>query len=345
MIQHHVVGQPAVANLSLGGGYDAALNDAVERAVAAGITVVVAAGNESTDACSKSPASAPSAITVGSTTSTDARSSFSNIGACVDIFAPGSSIISTGILGPTSTTLMSGTSMAAPHVAGVAALIVGNLPSLTPSQVAGQLLSDATKGVVSGVPSSTVNALLYQVVSSSVANGDIVEDEPAPEGQMPSDNIDVAESEYSEELPPPSQEELPPPPDAEPVVSPVVPPALVEPPTEDPIVVPVAPIDTPATAPLPPVEVLVEAPVGQNSSRPADVAVMSAKRVGKFYRVHVSMPKGSKVTLFQNGRRVASGSTSVFRVRATSAKSVRFHAVAVVKGKAVTSKARTFSVR
>jgi subtilisin family serine protease len=360
MIKNHVPGQPAVANLSLGGGYDAALNDAVERAVAAGITVVVAAGNESTDACSKSPASAPSAITVGSTTSTDTRSSFSNVGACVDIFAPGSSIVSTGILGPTSTTLMSGTSMAAPHVAGVAALVVGNLPSLTPSQVAGQLLNDATKGVVSGVPSSTVNALLYQVVSSSVANSDIVDDEPTSGSQTPSENIDVAESEYSEELPPP-------PPDAEPVVSPVVSPAPVSPPTED---APAAPVDVPAAAPFdvpvnnpvvsPPVvsapEVVstqvvaptapvVKVPESRTSGRRADVTVKSAKRVGKFYRVQVSMPKGSKVTLFQNGRRVASGSTSVFRVRATSAKSVRFHAVAVVRGNVVMSKARTFSVR
>ena len=162
MINHHVAGQPAVANLSLGGTYDYATNDAVERAVADGITMVVAAGNESTDACTKSPASAPSAITVGATASDDSRAYYSNFGACVDIFAPGSSIISAGISSSTATAQMSGTSMASPHVAGVAAILLGNARALTPAQVGSRLAADASIGIVSGLTSATANTFLYQ---------------------------------------------------------------------------------------------------------------------------------------------------------------------------------------
>ena len=183
MISHHVAGQPAVANLSLGGSYDAATNDAVTRAVADGITVVVAAGNESTDACTKSPASAAAAVTVGATTSTDAKSYFSNVGACVDIFAPGSSIISAGISTDTASAVMSGTSMAAPHVAGVAALVLGNARALTPAEVASRLGADATRGVVTGLNSSTVNSLLYQRPSSNASSASFSEDEETTGGQ------------------------------------------------------------------------------------------------------------------------------------------------------------------
>lgn len=172
MINHHVAGQPAVANLSLGGSYDYATNDAIERAVADGITVVVAAGNESTDACTKSPASAPSAITVAATASDDSRAYYSNIGACVDIFAPGSSIISAGISSSTATAQMSGTSMASPHVAGVVAIMLGNATNLTPAQVATRLSADATIGTVSGLNSSTTNTFLYQAPSGGAASLD-----------------------------------------------------------------------------------------------------------------------------------------------------------------------------
>lgn len=120
VIANHI--KPAVINMSLGGGVSTAMNDAVARAHAAGITVVVAAGNSNADACSHSPASAPEAITIGSTTSLDARSSFSNFGTCVDIFAPGSSITSAWIGNDTASNTISGTSMASPHVAGAAAL-------------------------------------------------------------------------------------------------------------------------------------------------------------------------------------------------------------------------------
>ena len=179
MINHHVVGQPAVANLSLGGVYDYATNDAVERAVADGITMVVAAGNEATDACTKSPASAPSAITVGATASDDSRAYYSNIGACVDIFAPGSSIISVGISSSTATAQMSGTSMASPHVAGVAAIILGSANKLTPAQVGARLSADASVGIVGGLTISTTNTFLYQSPTAGASSLSWDSEDPA----------------------------------------------------------------------------------------------------------------------------------------------------------------------
>ena len=170
MISNHVAGQPAVANLSLGGSYDSATNDAVARAVADGISVIVAAGNDATDACTYSPASAPNAVTVGAINATDAKASYSNIGGCVDIFAPGSSITSAGISSASATTIMSGTSMASPHVAGVAAEILSNARSFTPAQVAAQLIADSTLSTVTGLNSSTVNALLYQRPATGAAS-------------------------------------------------------------------------------------------------------------------------------------------------------------------------------
>jgi hypothetical protein len=108
-------GKACVANMSLGGGLSDLLNESVNNAVDQGITMVVAAGNEETDACSKSPASAESAITVGSTQSNDNPSSFSNYGQCVDVWAPGSSIKSAWIGSNTATNTISGTSMASPR--------------------------------------------------------------------------------------------------------------------------------------------------------------------------------------------------------------------------------------
>ena len=161
MIANHESGVPAVANLSLGGGSSPTLNAAVARAVADGITVVVAAGNSNDDACSYSPASEPSAITVGASDRTDMRASFSNWGGCVDVFAPGTQILSASIAGPTAEATLSGTSMASPHVAGAAALILEESPSLTPAEVAQRITTAATRGVVTDAGPNSPNKLLF----------------------------------------------------------------------------------------------------------------------------------------------------------------------------------------
>ncbi|MEU5366918.1 S8 family serine peptidase [Streptomyces sp. NPDC005925] len=153
--------KPAVANMSLGGGADSALDTAVRNAIASGVTFAVAAGNESTDASTKSPARVSEAITVGATTSSDARASYSNYGSIVDIFAPGSSITSSWNTGDSATNTISGTSMASPHVAGAAALYLADHPTATPSQVSSALTSAATTGVVTSPGTGSPNRLLY----------------------------------------------------------------------------------------------------------------------------------------------------------------------------------------
>ncbi len=156
---------PSVANMSLGGGASTALDNAVQNSVAAGVTFVVAAGNENQNACNVSPARAVNAVTVGSTTNTDARSSFSNFGTCVDIFAPGSSITSTWSTSDTATNTISGTSMASPHVAGVAALYLEGNPSASPATVTSALTSTASTGKLSSIGTGSPNLLLYSLLS------------------------------------------------------------------------------------------------------------------------------------------------------------------------------------
>ncbi|MDQ3337974.1 MAG: S8 family serine peptidase [Myxococcota bacterium] len=138
----------SIANLSLGAPANDALDTAIRNLVAAGVTTVVAAGNATTDACTQSPARVAEAVTVGATTMTDARSSFSNFGTCIDIFAPGSAIVSAGIVSDTATVTMDGTSMASPHVAGVAAAYLSAHPGSTPTQVAAALYTGATPNKV-----------------------------------------------------------------------------------------------------------------------------------------------------------------------------------------------------
>lgn len=151
----------AVLNLSIGGPASSSLNDAIRRLTNAGITVVAAAGNENSDACTRSPASAPSAITVGATTIADSKASYSNWGTCVDIHAPGSAITGGWINGPTSSNTISGTSMATPHVTGAAAVFLGLNPTASVTQVADALAAQSTKGAVTGLPANTVNNFLY----------------------------------------------------------------------------------------------------------------------------------------------------------------------------------------
>jgi subtilisin family serine protease/subtilisin-like proprotein convertase family protein len=157
----HLAGQPAVANMSLGGGFSQAVNDAVTASIADGVSYALAAGNETTDACTRSPASTPNGITVGATTNTDARASYSNYGTCLDIFAPGSNITSAWHTGNSATNTISGTSMAAPHVAGAAALVLAANPSYTPQQVRDKLVNDGTTGVVTSPGTGSPNVLLY----------------------------------------------------------------------------------------------------------------------------------------------------------------------------------------
>ncbi|GIE75644.1 hypothetical protein Aph02nite_15940 [Actinoplanes philippinensis] len=155
--------KPAVANMSLGGGASTSIDTAVRNSIASGVTYAVAAGNSNANAANYSPARVATAITVGSTTSTDARSSFSNYGSTVDIFAPGSSITSAWYTSTSATNTISGTSMASPHVAGAAALVLSRNPGYTPAQVSSALTGNATTGVVTNAGSGSPNRLLFVV--------------------------------------------------------------------------------------------------------------------------------------------------------------------------------------
>ncbi|MEU3617231.1 S8 family peptidase [Streptomyces sp. NPDC006872] len=151
---------PSVANMSLGGGASTTLDTAVANSIASGVTYAVAAGNSAANASSYSPARVASAITVGATTSTDAKASYSNYGSILDIFAPGSSITAGWYTSDTATNTISGTSMATPHVAGAAAVYLAGHTSATPAQVATALTGGATTGVVTSAGTGSPNRLL-----------------------------------------------------------------------------------------------------------------------------------------------------------------------------------------
>ncbi|GIG29901.1 S8 family serine peptidase [Cellulomonas marina] len=160
VVRDHAAGRPAVANLSLGGPASAALDAAVQAVVDDGVTVAVAAGNEATDACTTSPARLPSALTVGASTPADAVAPFSNTGPCLDLFAPGTDVVSAWPATATATAARSGTSMAAPHVAGAAAAVLSVDPGASPAAVAARLLGDATTGVLGGPLGASPDRLL-----------------------------------------------------------------------------------------------------------------------------------------------------------------------------------------
>ena len=167
---------PAVANLSLAGEASESVDAAIRALIDDGVTVTVAAGNEDEDACDSSPAREPAALTVAASGRDDRRASFSNRGSCVDLFAPGVDIVSDWHTGATATEELSGTSMASPHVAGAAALLLGDDPAATPAQVAGRLLDGATTGAVRE-RRGTADRLLYV---GSDAGTDAPRSKPAP---------------------------------------------------------------------------------------------------------------------------------------------------------------------
>ncbi len=158
--EDHTPGTPAVVNMSFGVNSIALFDSAVERLIQAGITVVTSAGNDAADACTKSPGRLPPVITVGATDSSDRVAGFSNQGPCVDLFAPGVGIRSTSMSSDTASVVMNGTSMAAPHVTGAVAVLLGQQPSLTPAEVATALVSAATPEVINR-KTQTTNRLLY----------------------------------------------------------------------------------------------------------------------------------------------------------------------------------------
>merc|ERR1719225_1094879 len=177
---------PRVGSMSLGGpGVSQSFQTAIDSATRAGVTIVVAGGNDNSDSCNFSPAFVPSAITVGSTTNSDTRSSFSNYGRCTDIWAPGSDILSAGHRSDTGTATLSGTSMACPHVAGGAALLLEGNPGLTSSGVLSTLAANAKKNQISDLKSGDTNQFLWVAGDSPTPPSPPTTPSPTPPSPTP----------------------------------------------------------------------------------------------------------------------------------------------------------------
>ncbi|MUH51194.1 MAG: S8 family serine peptidase, partial [Actinobacteria bacterium] len=185
IVNDHLPGVPAVVNMSLGGDPSTALDAAVNDVIADGVTVVVAAGNDSNDGCLHSPARVPAAITVGATTSIDSVASYSNHGSCVDLFAPGSQILSSwyvdGLSQPsdTATKTISGTSMATPHVTGAIARILQDAPAASPAQAWSLLDAFTTTGVLTGLAPGDPDKMLFLAPPPAGPVADFTPVEPA----------------------------------------------------------------------------------------------------------------------------------------------------------------------
>lgn len=165
ILTNHNPSRPSIASLSLGGEASQTVDIAVGNLITAGITVVVAAGNEDEDACNFSPARVSNAITVGATTASDKRASYSNYGTCLDVFAPGSSIVSAWITSNTATAVISGTSMATPFASGVVAQFLEENADATPAQASSALVDSATTNRLSGIGSGSPNRLLFTPIT------------------------------------------------------------------------------------------------------------------------------------------------------------------------------------